>query len=61
MNIKFKNRQFENINFYKEPDATLFPLNKTNPNELILKGFTLRNKSFVEDIIYNKMSKYHLF
>ena len=52
MNITIDDRQIENIYFYKEPDAMLYPLNQTNPNELLLKGFTWRNKSNVENIIH---------
>ena len=61
MNIIIKSRQIENINFYKEPDAILYPTNKTDLNDLILKGFTWRNKSHIENIIQDKMNKYHLF
>ena len=61
MNIIIKSRQIENINFYKEPDAILYPINKTDLNDLILKGFTWRNKSHIENIIQDKMNKYHLF
>ncbi len=61
MNIIIKSRQIENINFYKEPDAILYPINKTDLNDLILKGFTWRNKSHIENIIQEKMNKYHLF
>ena len=51
MNIIIKNRQIENINFYKEPDATLYPVSKINLNDLLLKEFTWRNKSHIENII----------
>jgi len=61
MNITIKNKQIENINFYKEPDAMLYPLNQMNRNDLLLKGFTWRNKSNIENIIQSKMDKYHLF
>ncbi|MFL2563731.1 MAG: OstA-like protein [Flavobacteriales bacterium] len=61
MNITIKNRQIENINFYKEPDAMLYPLNQINRNDLLLKGLTWRNKSNVVNIIQNKMDKYELF
>jgi len=61
MNIIIKSRQIENINFYKEPDAILYPINKSDLNDLILKGFTWRNKSHIENIIQEKMNKYHLF
>ena len=61
MNITIKNKQTENINFYKEPDAMLYPLNQMNRNDLLLKGFTWRNKSNIENIIQSKMDKYHLF
>ena len=61
MNIIIKRRQIENINFYKEPDATLYPVSKINLNDLLLKEFTWRNKSHIENIIQNKMEKYHLF
>ena len=61
MNITIKNKQIENINFYKEPDAMLYPLNQMNRNDLLLKGFTWRNKSNIENILQSKMDKYHLF
>ena len=61
MNIIIKRRQIENINFYKEPDAILYPLSKINLNDLLLKGFTWRNKSDIENIIQDKMDKYELF
>ena len=60
MNIIIKNRQIENINFYKEPDAILYPISKTNLNDLLLKGFKWRNKSHIEKIIQGIMEKYHL-
>ena len=61
MNIIIKRRQIENINFYKKPDATLYPVSKINLNDLLLKEFTWRNKSHIENIIQDKMEKYHLF
>tara|TARA_B100001093_G_scaffold121227_1_gene114082 strand:- start:8035 stop:9414 length:1380 start_codon:yes stop_codon:yes gene_type:complete len=61
MNIIINNRQIENINFYKEPDAMLYPLSQINQNDLLLKGFKWLNKSDVEKIIHNKMDKYELF
>ena len=54
MNIIIKRRQIENINFYKEPDATLYPVSKINLNDLLLKEFTWRNKSHIENIIQIK-------
>ena len=60
MNIIIKRRQIENINFYKEPDAILYPISKTNLNDLLLKGFKWRNKSHIEKIIQGIMEKYHL-
>jgi hypothetical protein len=61
MNIIFKRRKIENINFYKKPDAILYPVSKINLNDLLLKGFKLRNKSNIENVIKGKMEKYHLF
>lgn len=61
MNITINNRQIENIYFYKEPDAMLYPLNQINRNELLLKGFKWRNKSNIENIILGKIDKHHLF
>mgnify|MGYP002858038121 FL=1 len=61
MNIIIKNRQIENINFYKNPDAMLYPTNQINPENLLLKGFTWRNKSRIENTIRHKMDKYQLF
>ena len=61
MNIIINNRQIENINFYKEPDAMLYPLNQINRNDLLLKGFKWLNKSDIENIIQNKMDKYEFF
>ena len=61
MNIIINNRQIENINFYKEPDAILYPVSQINHNELLLKGFIWLNKSDIENTIQNKMDKYELF
>ena len=61
MNIIIRRRKIKNINFYKEPDALLYPISKTNLNDLLLKGFTWRNKSHIENTIQGKMDKYHLF
>ena len=61
MNITINNRQIENIYFYKEPDAMLYPLNQINQNDLLLKGFKWRNKSSIENIIRGKIDKHHLF
>ena len=61
MNIIINNRQIENINFYKEPDAILYPLSQINRNDLLLKGFKWLNKSDIENIIQSKMDKYELF
>ena len=61
MNIIINNRQIENINFYKEPDAILYPLSQIVQNEVLLKGFKWLNKSDIENIIQNKMDKYELF
>ena len=61
MNIIIKNRQIENINFYKNPDAMLYPTDLINPENLLLKGFTWRNKSRIENTIRHKMDKYQLF
>lgn len=61
MNIIINNRQIENINFYKEPDAILHPLSQINRNDLLLKGFKWLNKSDIENTIQNKMDKYDLF
>ena len=61
MNITINIRQIENIYFYKEPDAILYPLNQINRNDLLLKGFKWRNKSKVENIIRGKIDKHHLF
>ena len=61
MNIMIKNREIENINFYKNPDAMLYPTNQINPENLLLKGFTWRNKSHIESTIRHKMNKYQLF
>ena len=61
MNIIIKNRQIENINFYKNPDAMLYPTDQINPENLLLKGFTWRNKSRIENTIRHKMDKYQLF
>ena len=61
MNIIFKSRKIENINFYKKPDAILYPVSDINLNDLLLKGFKLRNKSNIENVIKAKMKKYHLF
>ena len=61
MNIMIKNREIENINFYKNPDAMLYPTNQINPENLLLKGFTWRNKSRIENTIRHKMEKYQLF
>ena len=58
MNMIINRRQIENINFYKNPDAILYPLSKTKPNELLLKGFSWKNKSHIEKIIQGKMDKY---
>lgn len=60
MNITINNRQIENIYFYKEPDAMLYPLSQINRNDLLLKGFTWRNKSNVENIIRGKIDKHLL-
>ena len=61
MNIIIKNRQIENINFYKNPDATLYPTDQTTTEDLLLKGFTWRNKSSIENTIRVKKAKYQLF
>ncbi len=61
MNIIIKNRKIENINFYKNPDAMLYPTNQINPENLLLKGFTWRNKTYVKNMIEHKMDKYQLF
>ena len=61
MNITINNRQIENIYFYKEPDAMLYPLNQINRNDLLLKGFKWRNKSNIENLIRGKIDKHHLF
>ena len=61
MNIIFERRKIENINFYKKPDAILYPISKINLNDLLLKGFKLRDKSNIENLIKGKMEKYHLF
>ena len=58
MNIIINRREIENINFYKKPDAIIFPISKIKPNELLLKGFTWKNKSHIENIIQGKMDKY---
>ena len=60
MNITINNRQIENIYFYKEPDAMLYPLSQINRNDLLLKGFELRNKSLADKIINDKMEKHKL-
>ncbi len=60
MNIIIKKRQIENINFYKEPDAILYPISRINLNDLLLKGFTWKSKSDIENIIKGKMNKYNL-
>ena len=51
MNINIKNRKIQNINFYNNPDAMLYPINLVNQNDLLLKGFELRNKSLADKII----------
>ena len=61
MKILIKKRQIENINFYKEPDAILHPISKINLSDFLLKGFTWKNKSHIENIIQGKMDKYNLF
>ena len=61
MNITINNRQIENIYFYKEPDAILYPLKQINRNDLLLKGFKWRNKSNIENLIRGKIDKHHLF
>ena len=60
MNIKIRRRQIDNINFYKKPDAILYPISNINLNELFLRGFVWKNKSNIENIIQGKMDKYHL-
>tara|TARA_Y100000589_G_C26958127_1_gene549439 strand:+ start:25 stop:711 length:687 start_codon:yes stop_codon:yes gene_type:complete len=59
MNIKIKRRQIDNINFYKKPDAILYPIGKTNLNELFLRGFIWKDKSNIDNIIQGEMDKYH--
>jgi len=59
MNIKIKRRQIDNINFYKKPDAILYPTSKTNQNELFLRGFIWKDKSNIDNIIQGEMDKYH--
>jgi len=60
MNIKIKRRQIDNINFYKKPDAILYPMSKTNINEFFLRGFIWKDKSNIDNVIQRKMHKYHL-
>lgn len=61
MNIIINDRQIENINFYKKPDAMLYPLNQIDTNDLLLKGFKWKNKSQIENKILDKMAKYEIF
>lgn len=60
MNIKIKRRQIDNINFYKKPDAILYPMSKININEFFLRGFIWKDKSNIDNVIQRKMDKYRL-
>ena len=61
MNIIIKNREIENINFYKNPDAILYPTDQINPETLLLKGFTWRNKPNVLSKIKSKLQLHYTF
>ena len=61
MNIIVKNRAIDNINFYEKPDATLHPINKIQAKDLLLKGFTWKNKPDVLSNVESKMNIYKLF
>ena len=61
MNLIINRRQIENINFYKNPDATLYPLSQITKEKRLLKGFKWLNKSLVENIILDKMNNHQIF
>ena len=51
MNIRLLNKAIESIHFYKEPDAKLYPIDKIQLNDFILKGFIWREM----DVILEKI------
>ena len=61
MNIIVSNKAIENINFYEKPDAILHPIDKITPDNLLLKGFTWKNKPDVLSKIQSKIQLHYTF
>ena len=61
MNIIVRNRAIGSINFYEKPDATLYPIDKISPDNLLLKGFAWKNKPDVLNKIQSKIQLHYTF
>ena len=44
MNLTINDRQIENISFYENPDAIMYPTNKINTENLLLSKFIWKTK-----------------